>query len=143
MQYGDEIAVTDSEKENYLFGTESESNLHRTVFLWRKVSAKMIRYLCRCRTESLFVAVLFALAKIRTVPIMMLPAHREAELEGIIALAKPTAYVVAERYLGFSYVEMAMNMQKKLPCIQNVFVDGVQREEWYEPETEGQGEFRK
>lgn len=59
-----------------------------------------------------FVAVLFALAKIRTVPIMMLPAHREAELEGIIALAKPTAYVVAERYLGFSYVEMAMNMQK-------------------------------
>ena len=72
---------------------------------------------------------------------MMLPAHREAELEGIIALAKPTAYIVAERYLGFDYVEMAMAMQKKFPCIRNVFVDGAQREEWYEAETKGQGEF--
>ena len=61
-----------------------------------------------------FVVVLFALAKIGAVPIMMLPAHRETELEGIIALA---------RYLGFYYVEMAMAMQKKFPCIQNVFVD--------------------
>ena len=32
---------------------------------------------------------------------MMLPAHREAELEGIIELAKPAAYIVVEKYLGF------------------------------------------
>ena len=35
-----------------------------------------------------FVIVFFALSKIGAVPIMMLPAHREAELEGIIELAK-------------------------------------------------------
>ena len=34
-----------------------------------------------------------------------------------------------------------MAMQKKFPCIQNVFVDGTQRGAWYEAETERQGVF--
>lgn len=140
MQYGDEIAVTDSEKKITYLELNQKAICIGQYFMEKGI-CKDDKVLVQMPNRISFVAVLFALAKIRTVPIMMLPAHREAELEGIIALAKPTAYVVAERYLGFSYVEMAMNMQKKLPCIQNVFVDGVQREEWYEPETEGQGEF--
>ena len=140
MQYGDEIAVTDSEKKITYLELNQKAICIGQYFMEKGI-CKDDKVLVQMPNRISFVAVLFALAKIRTVPIMMLPAHRKAELEGIIALAKPTAYVVAERYLGFSYVEMAMNMQKKLPCIQNVFVDGVQREEWYEPETEGQGEF--
>lgn len=140
MQYGDEIAVTDSEKKITYLELNQKAICIGQYFMEKGI-CKDDKVLVQMPNRISFVAVLFALAKIRTVPIMMLPAHREAELEGIIALAKPTAYVVAERYLGFSYVEMAMNMQKKFPCIQNVFVDGVQREEWYEPETEGQGEF--
>ena len=54
---------------------------------------------------------------------MMLPAHREAELEGIIELAKPAAYIVAEKYLGFSYVPMANAMKKKYSYIRHIFVD--------------------
>ena len=54
---------------------------------------------------------------------MMLPAHREAELEGIIELAKPAAYIVVEKYLGFSYVPMANAMKEKYSCIRHIFVD--------------------
>lgn len=32
---------------------------------------------------------------------MMLPAHREAELEGIIELAKPAAYIVVRNIWDF------------------------------------------
>lgn len=125
---------------NYLFGIESESNRYRPIF-YGEGDSKGDKVLVQLPNRISFVVVLFALAKIGAVPIMMLPAHRETELEGIIALAKPSAYIVAERYLGFYYVEMAMAMQKKFPCIQNVFVDGTQRGAWYEAETERQGVF--
>ncbi|WP_373132367.1 AMP-binding protein [Ruminococcus sp. Marseille-P328] len=116
MQYGDEIAVTDSEKKITYLELNQKAICIGQYFMEKGI-CKDDKVLVQMPNRISFVAVLFALAKIRTVPIMMLPAHREAELEGIIALAKPTAYVVAERYLGFSYVEMAMNMQKKFPCM--------------------------
>ena len=61
---------------------------------------------------------------------MMLPAHREAELEGIIELAKPAAYIVVEKYLGFSYVPMANAMKEKYSCIRHIFVDRIQGYQW-------------
>lgn len=48
---------------------------------------------------------------------------QEAELEGIIELAKPAAYIVVEKYLGFSYVPMANAMKEKYSCIRHIFVD--------------------
>ena len=139
-QYGDRIAVTDSEEEITYLGLNQKAIRLGQHFMEKGI-CKGDKVLVQLPNRLSFVEVLFALAKIGAIPIMMLPAHREAELEGIIELAKPTAYIVAERYLGFSYVEMAMVMQRKFPCIKNVFVDGVQREKWYETETKRQGEF--
>ena len=140
VQYGDRIAVADSEKEITYLELNQKAICIGQYFMEKGI-CKGDKVLVQLPNRISFVAILFALAKIGAVPIMMLPAHREAELEGIIELAKPTAYIVVERYLGFAYVEMAMAMQKKFPCIRNVFVDGAQREEWYEAEMEGQGEF--
>ncbi len=140
VKYGNKIAVTDSEESI----TYSELNLkamHIGMHFLKKGICKGDKVLVQLPNRISFVAVLFALAKIGAVPIMMLPSHREAELEGIIALAKPTAYIVAERYLGFEYVKMALTMQRKYPCIQNVFVDGAQREKWFDTETEEHGQF--
>lgn len=112
-QYGDRIAVTDSEEEI----TYSELN-QKAIRIGRYFMEKGIRkgdkVLVQLPNRISFVKVFFALAKIGAVPIMMLPAHREAELEGIIALAKPTAYIVAEKYLGFDYVKMTTAMQKNI-----------------------------
>ena len=139
VQYGDRIAVADREKEITYLELNQKAICIGQYFMEKGI-CKGDKVLVQLPNRISFVAILFALAKIGAVPIMMLPAHREAELEGIIELAKPTAYIVVERYLGFAYVEMAMAMQKKFPCIRNVFVDGAQREEWYEAEMEGQGD---
>ena len=140
IRYGNRIAVTDSEEE-ITYSELNQKAIGTGQYFMEKGIQKGDKVLVQLPNRISFVVVLFALAKIGAVPIMMLPAHRETELEGIIALAKPSAYIVAERYLGFYYVEMAMAMQKKFPCIQNVFVDGTQRGAWYEAETERQGVF--
>lgn len=114
IRYGNRIAVTDSEEE-ITYSELNQKAIGTGQYFMEKGIQKGDKVLVQLPNRISFVVVLFALAKIGAVPIMMLPAHRETELEGIIALAKPSAYIVAERYLGFYYVEMAMAMQKKIP----------------------------
>ncbi len=71
-----------------------------------------------------FVTVLFALEKIGVLPVLVLPAHREAELTGIFENVKPVAYIVPENYLGFSYESLANTMLEKFPCVKNIICDG-------------------
>lgn len=117
--------MADSEEE------VSYKELNRRVkqmagaFLYNGI-CKGDRVLVQLPNKLSFVMVFFALMKIGAIPVMMLPAHREAELEGIIKLAEPSAYVVVERYLGFRYVEMALAMKEKFSCLKNIFVDGKQ-----------------
>lgn len=124
-KYKEKIAVADSEEE------VSYKELNRRVkqmtgaFLYNGI-CKGDRVLVQLPNKLSFVMVFFALMKIGAIPVMMLPAHREAELEGIIKLAEPSAYVVVERYLGFRYVEMALAMKEKFSCLKNIFVDGKQ-----------------
>lgn len=75
-----------------------------------------------------FVITTFALIKIGAIPILALPAHREAELGGIIELAKPVGYIVADKYLGYDYVPMAKLLQKKYDFLKHVICDGEMKE---------------
>lgn len=70
-----------------------------------------------------FIAYMFAITKIGAVPIMALPAHREAELCGLIELAQPVAYIVAEKYLGFSYTAMAEKLKNEYKCLKTLIID--------------------
>lgn len=71
-----------------------------------------------------FVVTMFALAKVGAIPIMALPAHRESELGSIIELAKPVAYIIADKYLGFEYVPMAEGLKEKYPFLKHIIVHG-------------------
>ncbi|AGX42687.1 (2,3-dihydroxybenzoyl)adenylate synthase [Clostridium saccharobutylicum] len=71
-----------------------------------------------------FVTTLFALAKIGAIPILVLPAYREAELTNIIKLAEPSAYIVADKYLGYDYIPMAEMLKNNYSCLKHVIVDG-------------------
>lgn len=121
-KYGERIAVTDSEDEISYMELKQKADCLAAAFL-RKGILKGDKVLVQLPNRISFVIVFFALSKIGAVPIMMLPAHREAELEGIIELAKPAAYIVVEKYLGFSYVPMANAMKEKYSCIRHIFVD--------------------
>ncbi len=54
-----------------------------------------------------FIEVCFALFKIGARPILVLPSHRKTELNSIISLAKPVAYILQTEFLGFSYEIMS------------------------------------
>ena len=119
-KYGERTAVTDSEDEISYMELKQKADCLAAAFL-RKGILKGDKVLVQLPNRISFVVVFFALSKIGA--ILMLPAHREAELEGIIELAKPAAYIVAEKYLGFSYVPMANAMKKKYSYIRHIFVD--------------------
>ena len=97
IRYGNRIAVTDSEEE-ITYSELNQKAIGTGQYFMEKGIQKGDKVLVQLPNRISFVVVLFALAKIGAVPIMMLPAHRETELEGIIALAKPSAYIVAEDY---------------------------------------------
>lgn len=109
VQYGDRIAVADREKEITYLELNQKAICIGQYFMEKGI-CKGDKVLVQLPNRISFVAILFALAKIGAVPIMMLPAHREAELEGIIELAKPTAYIVVETIFFCTKGDNAFNI---------------------------------
>lgn len=71
-----------------------------------------------------FVLTCFALFRIGALPVLALPAHREAELDGIFSLANPVAYIIPATFLGFDYKKMADQLVKKHSSVKFVITDG-------------------
>ena len=72
-----------------------------------------------------FIITCFALLKIGCVPVLSMPAHREAELEGIFSLAEPVAYFITDNYLGFNYTEMAKGLVSRHPSVKFLITDTI------------------
>ena len=77
-KYGERTAVTDSEDEISYMELKQKADCLAAAFL-RKGILKGDKVLVQLPNRISFVIVFFALSKIGAVPIMMLPAHREAE----------------------------------------------------------------
>lgn len=71
-----------------------------------------------------YVVVLLTCQKVGVLPVLVLPAHREAELFGIFERVRPVAYIVSESYLGYDYSQLAKAICEKFPCVKNVICDG-------------------
>jgi len=54
-----------------------------------------------------FITVLFSLLKIGVQPVLMLPSHREIEIDTIAKMVQPIAYICCNAHLGFQYECMA------------------------------------
>lgn len=80
IRYGNRIAVTDSEEE-ITYSELNQKAIGTGQYFMEKGIQKGDKVLVQLPNRISFVVVLFALAKIGAVPIMMLPAHRETELE--------------------------------------------------------------
>ena len=76
-KYGERTAVTDSEDEISYMELKQKADCLAAAFL-RKGILKGDKVLVQLPNRISFVIVFFALSKIGAVPIMMLPAHREA-----------------------------------------------------------------
>lgn len=122
ISYKEKIAIVSNEKEI------SYNDLHKKVVITANSLLKLgikkgDNVILQLPNRISFVVYMFALTQIGAIPIMALPAHREAELNGIIEIAQPVAYIVADKYLGFSYMKMAEKLKKEHECLKVVIID--------------------
>lgn len=73
--------------------------------------------------KILFMAVFFGLIKIGAVPILVLPAHREAVINGIFELAEPKAYITAADTMDKDFAPAAVKIAESHGCRQMLFFD--------------------
>ncbi|NVZ50345.1 salicylate synthase [Pseudomonas sp. B6002] len=72
-----------------------------------------------------FARTLFALLRVGAWPILAMPAHREREIQALCELAEPSAYIVAERFLGFDYRPMAERQLALCPSLKQLIIAGA------------------
>lgn len=136
IRYGTKIAVTDGETD--LTYQALDQQVDRLASgLYEKGIRKGDKVVIQLPNRLSFVVSLFAVLRTGAIPILALPAHREAELEGIMKVAAPKAYIVAERYLGYEYLSLAEHLKKKFDCLQTILVDGEQGGDFLLREIEG------
>lgn len=70
-----------------------------------------------------FVVMSFALFRLGAVPVLTMPAQREADILALCAIAEPVAYVIPDRFAGFDYREIASKALAEIPSLQQVIVD--------------------
>ncbi|WP_227984510.1 (2,3-dihydroxybenzoyl)adenylate synthase [Nocardia spumae] len=73
---------------------------------------------------SEFVEVLFGSLRAGIVPVLALPAHRQAEIEHLTRLSGATGYIVADRVGDFDYRDLAAAVAARVPSLRTVFVLG-------------------
>lgn len=82
------------------------------------------RVLLQLPNSANFPIALFGLLRTGAVPVMCLPAHRRAELGHFAAVSGAVALVIADRFGGFDYRDMARELRADHPNLRHVIVDG-------------------
>lgn len=71
-----------------------------------------------------FAVTCVALFRLGALPVLALPAHREAELSYLAEYAGAVALVVPDRLLGTDHRELARTVMARVPSVRHVLVDG-------------------
>ncbi|NKY52299.1 (2,3-dihydroxybenzoyl)adenylate synthase [Nocardia vermiculata] len=82
------------------------------------------RVLVQLPNVSEFVEVLFGLLFAGVVPVLALPAHRQAEIEHLTRLSGATGYITADRIGDYDYRELAAAVAQRVPTLRQIFVLG-------------------
>ncbi|MGD9033762.1 MAG: AMP-binding protein, partial [Desulfobacteraceae bacterium] len=64
----------------------------------------------------------FAAVKIGLIPVMTLPAHRQAEIGYFAEFTQATSYAIPREFRGFDYVKMAQEITSKTPTLKQVLI---------------------
>jgi 2,3-dihydroxybenzoate-AMP ligase len=89
------------------------------------------RVILQLPNEPEFAYVLYALVKIGAIPIMSLPAHRDAEISFFAQFTKARAHLMPARFRDFSHQAMSREVRKKSPSLELQFVSGGPAEEGF------------
>ena len=86
------------------------------------------RIILQLPNEPEFVYCYFAAVKIGVIPILALPAHREAEISFFAQFTKARAHIIPSRFRDFSHQAMSREIRKKNPTLEWTLVSGEEVE---------------
>jgi 2,3-dihydroxybenzoate-AMP ligase len=89
------------------------------------------RVILQLPNELEFAYALYAMMKIGVIPIMSLPAHRDAEIAFFAQFTKARAHLMPARSKDFSHQAMSREVAKKSPSLELRFVSGNPVEEGF------------
>lgn len=75
-----------------------------------------------------FFAVFFALSRVGALPVLALPAHRQAEIQSFLTQTEAVAYIIADREWTFDYRNLARRVQPECPSLRHIVVVGEAQE---------------
>jgi 2,3-dihydroxybenzoate-AMP ligase len=82
------------------------------------------RIILQLPNEPEFVYCYFAAVKIGVIPILALPAHRDAEISFFAQFTQAKAHVIPSRFRDFSHQAMSREIRKKTPTLEWTLVSG-------------------
>lgn len=122
-RHGDRVAI--AYQGNYISFREMGEKVNRLALHFIHLGLKTYdRMILQLPNEPEFVYCYFAAVKIGVIPIMSLPAHREAEISFFAQFCKARAHVVPSRFKDFSHQDMSRKVRKKVPSLEFTFVSG-------------------
>lgn len=95
------------------------------VALYKLGLRRSDRVLVQLPNSTGFVVTIFALFRLGVIPVMMLMANRDHDIDAFCSLAEPKAFFTTETFLGFSYRKQAEQAQIRHACLKHVVVDGT------------------
>jgi 2,3-dihydroxybenzoate-AMP ligase len=87
------------------------------------------RIILQLPNEPEFVYCYFAAVKIGVIPILALPAHRDAEISFFAQFTQARAHVIPSRFREFSHQAMSREIRNKIPTLEFTFVSGEEVED--------------
>lgn len=116
QQYGERTAVVEKSR------SVSYAELHRRVeslaagLRDQGVAAGMCAIL-QFPNSLEYVLAAFACFRLGVIPVLTIPAYREADLDMLCAAAKPVLYFAPRRYAGYDYAPLVARMRQRHPSL--------------------------
>ena len=122
-RYRDRVALAYNGK--YVSYREMSEKVNRLALHFVETGLRTYdRMILQLPNEPEFVYCYFAAVKIGVIPILSLPAHRNAEISFFAEFTRARAHVIPSRSKDFSHQEMSREIRKKTPGLEFTFVSG-------------------
>lgn len=122
-KYRERIALSYN-GEHVTYGEMAEKVNRLALHFVEKGLGTYDRAIMQLPNELEFIYCFFGLVKIGVIPIMSLPAHRDAEIQFFAQFAKAKAHFMPAKFKDFSHQEMSLQARSKVPNLELGFVSG-------------------
>ncbi|WP_330456387.1 AMP-binding protein [Streptomyces sp. NBC_00820] len=78
-----------------------------------------------------FTLLIFALVRMRAIPVLALPAHRKNEVSHLCRMTDAVGYVIPDRHMGFEFSELADSVRAENPNLRHVLIATGGNRPWH------------